>query len=59
MIQGIGPKMAFRLRQQGIRTFGDLATATADEIRELMGGLPSFADVDAWIEQAGERVNPR
>jgi predicted flap endonuclease-1-like 5' DNA nuclease len=57
VIQGIGPKMAFRLREQGVRTFDDLARATADEIRELMGGLPSFANVDAWIEQAEERAS--
>ncbi|HHP7237083.1 helix-hairpin-helix domain-containing protein [Longibacter sp.] len=57
VIQGIGPKMAFRLREQGVHTFDDLAGATADEIRELMGGLPSFADVDAWIEQAEERAS--
>jgi predicted flap endonuclease-1-like 5' DNA nuclease len=57
VIQGIGPKMAFRLREQGVQTFDDLAGSTADEIRELMGGLPSFADVDAWIEQAKERIS--
>jgi predicted flap endonuclease-1-like 5' DNA nuclease/ElaB/YqjD/DUF883 family membrane-anchored ribosome-binding protein len=57
VIQGIGPKMAFRLREQGVHTFDDLAGATAEEIRELMGGLPSFADVDAWIEQAEERAS--
>lgn len=56
VIQGIGPKMAFRLREKGMRTFGDLANASPDEIRDLMGGLPSFADVDAWIEQARERA---
>jgi predicted flap endonuclease-1-like 5' DNA nuclease len=55
-IQGIGPKMAFRLREAGIRTFGDMASRTADEIRDLMGGLPSFADVDSWIDQAATKA---
>jgi len=58
VIQGIGPKMAFRLREKGLRTFEDLATASADEIRKLMGGLPSFADVDSWIEQAQSQIDP-
>jgi predicted flap endonuclease-1-like 5' DNA nuclease len=55
-IQGIGPKMAFRLREAGILTFEDMAASTSDEIRDMMGGLPSFADVDSWIEQAKEKT---
>ncbi|WP_022834766.1 helix-hairpin-helix domain-containing protein [Salisaeta longa] len=51
-IKGIGPKMAFRLRQAGVVTFDDLADLTPEDLRELMDGLPSFADVESWIEQA-------
>lgn len=54
VIQGIGPKMAFRLREAGVHTFDDLAQKTPDAIRDMMGGLPSFANVDSWIEQAAD-----
>jgi predicted flap endonuclease-1-like 5' DNA nuclease len=49
--------MALRLRKAGVRTFGDLAAVSSDDVREIMGGLPSFANVEAWIEQADDRAN--
>lgn len=55
-IQGIGPKMSVRMREAGVRTFEELAEKEPDEIRELMGDLPSFADVESWIEQAREHT---
>jgi predicted flap endonuclease-1-like 5' DNA nuclease len=58
-IQGIGPKMALRLRKAGVRTFDDLADVSPEEVREIMGGLPSFANVENWIEQADDRADDR
>jgi predicted flap endonuclease-1-like 5' DNA nuclease len=49
--------MALRLRKAGVRTFQDLASVSSEDVREIMGGLPSFANVEAWIEQAGERAD--
>jgi predicted flap endonuclease-1-like 5' DNA nuclease len=56
-IQGIGPKMALRFRKAGVHTFDDLAQLSEERVREIMGGLPSFANVEAWIEQAADRAD--
>jgi hypothetical protein len=31
-----------------------MAEADPSEVRRMLGGLPSFADVESWIEQAAE-----
>jgi predicted flap endonuclease-1-like 5' DNA nuclease len=49
-IRGIGPVYAQRLQEAGIRTFADLAAATAGQIDEILGRhQPQAAE---WIAEA-------
>jgi predicted flap endonuclease-1-like 5' DNA nuclease len=55
LIEGIGPKIAALLKQQGIRTFADLAamdTAQLNGILRAAGPRYRTARVDSWPEQA-------
>jgi predicted flap endonuclease-1-like 5' DNA nuclease len=55
IIEGIGPKIAELLNQQGIRTFEELANTNVDRLREyLKAGGPRFqmADPSNWPRQA-------
>lgn len=52
-IEGIGPKIAALLQNEGIRTFASLAGADRERLREILreAGLP-FVDPETWPEQA-------
>ena len=52
-IEGIGPKIAALLQDQGIRTFASLAGVGSERLREILreAGLP-FVDPGTWPEQA-------
>ncbi len=59
IIEGIGPKIAQLMRQHGITTFVQLATAAPAEIAAILEkGGPNFriANPGTWPEQAGHCV---
>ncbi len=52
-IEGIGPKIAALLGEQGINTFKELANAEVESIDRLLDEARlSFADPGSWPEQA-------
>jgi large subunit ribosomal protein L21 len=55
IIEGIGPKIAKVLADNGITTFADLAVAKADDVTAMLkasGGRFSLANTASWAEQA-------
>jgi predicted flap endonuclease-1-like 5' DNA nuclease len=54
MIEGIGPRIADLLRQNGITTFEQLAQADVTRLREILQAarLGALADPATWPEQA-------
>jgi large subunit ribosomal protein L21 len=55
IIEGIGPKIAKVLADNGITTFAALATAKADDVTAMLkasGGRFSLANTASWAEQA-------
>jgi large subunit ribosomal protein L21 len=55
IIEGIGPKIAKVLADNGITTFAALATAKADDVTAMLkasGGRFSLANTASWGEQA-------
>ncbi len=55
IIEGIGPKMAQVLIDNGVTTFAQVATATVDDLTAMLkasGGRFSLASVATWAEQA-------
>ena len=55
LIEGIGPKIAKVLADNGITTFAALATAKADDLTAMLkasGGRFSAASASTWAEQA-------
>lgn len=55
-ISGIGPKIAHRLNEVGIWTYGDLASRSAADIGKLIPDISgmSAGRVDGWRQQAEE-----
>ena len=51
-IRGIGIATENRLYRAGIKSYGQLARATPEEVREILGRLAGGADVEDWIAQA-------
>ncbi len=51
-IEGIGPKIAEVLKNAGIKTFEDLASAKDEEVQELIKDVPGNHKADTWNEQA-------
>jgi len=54
VIEGIGPQIERTLNGAGIRTLGELADKTPDEIREILSTNPRFklANPNSWPKQA-------
>jgi large subunit ribosomal protein L21 len=55
IIEGIGPKIAKVLADNGITTFAALASANADDVTAMLkasGGRFSLANTASWAEQA-------
>jgi large subunit ribosomal protein L21 len=55
IIEGIGPKIAAVLIENGITTFAQLADAKADDVTAMLkasGGRFSLANPESWAEQA-------
>ncbi|MFK7800339.1 MAG: 50S ribosomal protein L4 [Anaerolineae bacterium] len=51
-IEGIGPKIASTLADEGVTTFAQLADMSADQIKEMLQGKVRIAHPDTWPEQA-------
>ena len=56
-ITGIGPILARRLQESGIRTFRELASLSADEVRAKASLEAWQGDVESWIAQAQARIS--
>lgn len=54
IIEGIGPKIARILQENGISTFAELEAADLNRVKELLNkaGLGNIADPTTWAEQA-------
>jgi predicted flap endonuclease-1-like 5' DNA nuclease len=60
IIQGIGPAIVKKLRQQGIDTFLALSRLSADELKKMIGARAARrVDVNLVIEQAGKLARSR
>ena len=57
-LKGIGPSMQRRLHKANIFTYAQLAESKPEELRQALGEVASLANVEEWIEQARERVQP-
>ncbi|MEM6797850.1 MAG: helix-hairpin-helix domain-containing protein [Acidobacteriota bacterium] len=55
-IPGIGPGMQERLHGAGIVSFAQLASASIQEVRGVLGELNRLANVDDWIREAKSRL---
>lgn len=51
-ISGIGPAFEQRLKDAGITRYEQIASLSADDIREKINLDPWRGDVESWIEQA-------
>jgi len=51
-LPGIGPGLIWVLEQQGLRSLADLAKADKARLREALGLLGPFIDIDGWIAHA-------
>ncbi len=51
-IEGIGPKIAGVLAEDGITTFAQLAAMTPDQLREVLTGRVRLFNPNTWPEQA-------
>ncbi len=53
-IRGIGIATQNRLYRAGIKSYGQLARATPENVRKILGKLAGGASVEDWIAQAKE-----
>ena len=51
-IRGIGIATQDRLYRAGIKWYGQLAQASPDDVREILGKIAGGATVEDWIAQA-------
>jgi hypothetical protein len=60
LIEGIGKGVESRLRNAGVRTFGDLAARTPEELAAILDGVPRMSAEriaqQNWIGQARQRA---
>lgn len=55
IVEGVGPKVQELLNENGINTFKDLSSKTAEEIKAILepkGGIYASMDPGTWPEQA-------
>ena len=55
-IRGIGIATQDRLYRAGIKWYGQLAQASPDDVREILGKIAGGATVEDWIAQAKQRA---
>ncbi len=53
-IRGIGIATENRLYRAGIKSYGQLARSTPQEVRKILGKLGANAKIEEWIAQARE-----
>ncbi len=53
-IRGIGIAIQNRLYAGGIKTYAELARASSEDVREILGKRAQGANVEDWIAQAEE-----
>ena len=60
VIEGVGPKVAALLEDDGVRTYGALAAADVGHLRQMLrrARLP-FVDPETWPEQAALAAQAR
>ncbi len=51
-IRGIGIATQDRLYRAGIKSYGQLARASPEEVREMLGKFAGGASVEKWIAEA-------
>ena len=56
-IRGIGIATENRLYRAGIKSYGQLARATPEDVRKILGKFAGGADVEKWIAQAKQLAN--
>ncbi len=56
-IRGIGIATQDRLNRAGIKSYGQLARATPEDVRKILGRFAGGASVEKWIAQAKQLVN--
>ncbi len=56
-IRGIGIATETRLYRAGIKSYGQLARATPEDVRKILGRLAGGADIEDWIAQAKQLAN--
>ncbi len=57
-IRGIGIATQDRLYRAGIKSYGQLARASPEEVCGILGKVSRGADVEDWIAQAKELAKP-
>ncbi len=58
-IRGIGIATQNRLYRAGIKSYGQLARATPEDVREIFGKSAGGASVEKWIAEAKQLSNER
>ncbi len=53
-IRGIGIATENRLNRAGIKSYGQLARATPEDVRKILGKVAGGATIEDWISQARE-----
>ncbi len=56
-IRGIGMATQDRLYRAGIKSYGQLAQASPEEVREILGKFAGGASVEKWIAEAKQLAN--
>lgn len=56
-LPGIGPGMIWVLQQRGMHSLADLASADKAQLREALGLLGPFIDIDGWVNHAQQSVD--
>ena len=58
-IRGIGIATQNRLYRAGIKSYGQLARATPEDVRKILGKSAGGASVEKWIAEAKQLSNER
>lgn len=58
-IKGVGPKYAQKLSDAGITTLADLASATPEQLAQIIQARGGIAHYDNWISQAQALLPPQ
>ena len=56
-IRGIGITTQNRLYGAGIKSYGQLARAAPEDVREILGKIAGGASVEKWIAEAKQLAN--